>query len=160
MSDRLRDLQEDWGDLRQQLEERGVKLAELHGLFRVYEDMEEAIVFIENTSRALVSAPVGKDVDEVVELKERHTNVKTDIDAMATSACGQLEAAVKRFKASGHSKVDLVADKHRELLQAFESLRGQAAERDELLERSLAVCSFFQVRVFCVCVWGGGVGGT
>ncbi|EGD82481.1 alpha-actinin 4 [Salpingoeca rosetta] len=144
VSGRVEDLREEWEDLLQQMRERGVKLSELHDLFRVYAEIEDAVLFIERTSNAIVTAPAGKDVDEVAELQEKHTHVQTDIDAMAKATGAQLAAAVTQFTKSNHSKVDLIVQKQTEITSAFETLRQQAAERDALLKRSMLVCAFMQ----------------
>eukprot|EP00043_Microstomoeca_roanoka_P017910 m.188579 g.188579 ORF g.188579 m.188579 type:complete len:2485 (+) comp16728_c0_seq1:149-7603(+) len=141
---RVDDLSQEWQDLLQHMQERGLKLSELRELFKVFADMEEAIIFIETTSRAIVNAPAGTDVEEVTELIDRHHHVQTEIDAVHASASAQLTSALKVFTQTQHSKLDLVEQKQQEILAAFEQLKMQAAQRQKLLDRSMDVCTFLQ----------------
>uniref|UniRef100_A0A8U7NM19 Uncharacterized protein n=1 Tax=Corvus moneduloides TaxID=1196302 RepID=A0A8U7NM19_CORMO len=140
VQEQVRDLEQQFRELREPLQERGRSLAAARELHQFRRDLEDELLWVQERQALAVSTDHGKDLPSVQLLLQKNETLQKELQGRERRVTELLERGVPGSGVPGSGVPGGVPA----LREAWRELRAQAARRQRSLEAALAAQRFLR----------------
>ncbi|VDP84941.1 unnamed protein product [Echinostoma caproni] len=141
VSEKSREVREALERLKELAQHRYHKLFEAHEIQRFFRDTDKAISWVNEKSIPLSVDDCGRDLASVQALQRKHDTLERDLTALEEKLV-HLGVDAEALAEKHPDSKETIHDKHRTLLNAWEKLKSQAAERRAKLDEAFKLQRF------------------
>ncbi|KAM4754357.1 LOW QUALITY PROTEIN: spectrin beta chain, non-erythrocytic 2 [Cyanocitta cristata] len=144
VQEQVRDLEQQFRELREPLRERGRSLAAARELHQFRRDLEDELLWVQERQALAVSTDHGKDLPSVQLLLQKNETLQKELQGRERRVTELLERGVPGAGVPGSGVPGGVPGGVPALREAWRELRAQAARRQRRLEAALAAQRFLR----------------
>ena len=132
----MEELAADWNHLKETAKSKQMRLMQANKAVEFVNNVDEITHWLKEAEEVLRNDDLGKDVESVMALLKKHSNVETEL-CQKEVRLEELKKSVVKFEQEGHFAHTIMSRKVQDAMETLEKLQSQAIIFKENLEDSL-----------------------